>query len=117
MKEVRYLRKVKRYAKPIYAREYQLENFGKEAGRLPKYVMLGDFGLDNGFGWVVQGFIEGIDGELRQATYEENLFCMGLPHEHRRDHRQDLQFPAQGRRRRGLGLYRSRRHAGCTQHG
>ncbi len=77
MKEVRYLRKVKRYAKPIYAREYQLENFGKEAGRLPKYVMLGDLGLDNGFGWVVQGFIEGIDGELRQATYEENLFCMG----------------------------------------
>ncbi len=77
MKEVRYLRKVKRYAKPIYAREYQLENFGKEAGRLPKYVMLGDLGLDNGFGWVVQGFIAGIDGELRQATYEENLFCMG----------------------------------------
>lgn len=77
MKEVRYMRKWKAYNKAIYEREYQLENFGKEAGRLPSYQLIGDHGLDNGFGWSVQGFIEGHDGELRTLSYEENLFCMG----------------------------------------
>jgi len=77
MKEVRYLRKWRRFPKEVYAREYQLEGFAKEAGRLPKYLLIGDKGLDNGFGWSVQSFLEGVDGELRQATYEENLFCMG----------------------------------------
>ncbi|MEQ8659219.1 MAG: hypothetical protein RLW62_00230 [Gammaproteobacteria bacterium] len=77
MKEVRYLRKWRRFPKEVYAREYQLEGFAKEVGRLPKYLLIGDKGLDNGFGWSVQSFIEGVDGALRQATYEENLFCMG----------------------------------------
>lgn len=77
MKEVRYLKKWKYYPKVVYGREYELENQAKEAGALPRYLLLGDLGLDNGFGWSVQGFIEGVDGELRSATYEENLFCMG----------------------------------------
>jgi hypothetical protein len=77
VKEVRYMRKWKAYDKAIYEREYQLENFAKEAGRLPSYQLIGDHGLDNGFGWSVQGFIEGHDGELRTLSYEENLFCMG----------------------------------------
>lgn len=77
MKEVRYMRKWKAYSKAIYEREYQLENFAKEAGRLPSYQLVGDHGLDNGFGWSVQGFIEGHDGALRTLSYEENLFCMG----------------------------------------
>lgn len=71
------MRKWKAYRKVVYAREYDLERFGKEAGRLPRYQLIGDHGLDNGFGWSLQGFIEGRDGELRTATYEENLFCMG----------------------------------------
>ena len=53
------------------------QDFAKEAGRLPQYALVGDWGLDNGFGWSVQGFIEGVSGELRTLTYEENLFCMG----------------------------------------
>ncbi len=77
MKEVRYMRKWKAYNKAIYEREYELENFAKEAGRLPAYQLIGDHGLDNGFGWSVQGFIEGHDGALRTLSYEENLFCMG----------------------------------------
>ncbi|MEQ8497579.1 MAG: hypothetical protein RLW42_25455, partial [Gammaproteobacteria bacterium] len=77
MKEVRYLRKWQRFPKEVYAREYQLENYAKEVGRLPRYLLIGDKGLDNGFGWSVQSFVEGVDGALRQATYEENLFCMG----------------------------------------
>lgn len=77
IKEVRYMRKWEDYSKATYQREYELENFGKEAGRLPRYALLGDQGLDNGYGWSVQGFIEDRKGELRTLTYEENLFCMG----------------------------------------
>lgn len=77
MKEVRYLKKWRWYPKASYAREYDLENINKERGKLPGYAYLQDYGLDNGFGWSVQGFIEGSDGELRVASFEENLFCMG----------------------------------------
>lgn len=77
MKEVRYMRKWVDYVKPAYARYYQEEAFAKELGNLPQYIHLGDRGLDNGFGWSIQGFIEDVDGELRALTYEENLFCMG----------------------------------------
>jgi len=77
MKEVRYMRKWQDYGKVVYGRQYQLENFEKELGHLPQYQYLGDHGLDNKFGWAIQGFIEGHDGRLRTLTYEENLFCMG----------------------------------------
>ena len=77
MKEVRYMRKWVAYRKVVYARAYQLEAFEKELGHLPQYIHLGDHGLDNKFGWSVQGFIENRRGELRAATFEENLFCMG----------------------------------------
>lgn len=77
MKEVRYMKKTVAYRKAVYARGYQEEGFAKELGQLPQYQYLGDKGLDNGFGWAIQGFIENTDGELRTLTYEENLFCMG----------------------------------------
>lgn len=77
MKEVRYMRKWQDYGKVVYSRQYQLENFEKELAHLPQYQYLGDYGLDNKFGWAIQGFIEGHDGRLRTLTYEENLFCMG----------------------------------------
>ena len=77
MKEVRYMKKWQFYAKGTLAREYELENINKERGLLPGYMHLRDHGLDNGFGWSIQGFIEGVDGELRIASFEENLFCMG----------------------------------------
>ena len=77
MKEVRYMKKwVSRY-KEAYHRGYEIEAFAKEEEQLPWYPLLGDWGLDNEFSWSVQGFIEGHDGELRTASYEENLFCMG----------------------------------------
>ena len=77
MKEVRYMRKWRDFDKAIYARNYQLEGYAKEAGQLPQYAYLGDHGLDNGFGWSLSGFIENGEGDLRIATYEETLFCMG----------------------------------------
>ncbi len=77
MKEVRYIKKWKDVEKQSYYREYQEEEFAKSEGRLPFFPIIGDWGLDNEFTWSVQGFIEGIDGQLRTLTYEENLFCMG----------------------------------------
>lgn len=77
LKEVRYMKKWKLFGKPLYARYYEEESFDKEAGNLPGYQYLGDKGLDNGFGWSVQSFLEDVNGELRVATYDENLSCMG----------------------------------------
>jgi len=77
MKEVRYMRKWRSYGMAAYARQYQLEEFEKEAGNLPKYHYLGHKGMDNKFGWSVHGFIEDRNGQLRENTFEENMFCMG----------------------------------------
>ncbi len=77
IKEVRYMRKWKAYPKSAYARQYQLEGYEKEAGNMPGYFTVGDYGLDNGNGWAIQGFIEDSRGRLRQSTFEENFFCMG----------------------------------------
>ena len=77
LKEVRYMRKWVAYRARVYERVYQLEGYDKELGALPSYHYLGDKGLDNKFGWSIQGFIENPAGDLRAATYEENLFCMG----------------------------------------
>ena len=77
MKEVRYIKKWNAYDRGLYDRVYTLEGFAKEAGQVPDYLLLGDHGLDNGFGWSVLGFIEDSRGELRTLQYEENLFCMG----------------------------------------
>ena len=77
MKEVRYMKKWQDRRKMAYRQGYEEEAFAKEEGRLPFYPLVGDWGLDNEFAWSVSGFIEGVDGQLRTATYEENLFCMG----------------------------------------
>ncbi|WP_205632931.1 hypothetical protein [Enhygromyxa salina] len=34
-------------------------------------------GVDNGIGWVYQGFIEDAGGQLRPQTVEETMFCVG----------------------------------------
>lgn len=53
----------------------------KEADDFPDRIRLfdGDVerGIDNGVGWVLQGFIEAADGSLRPQTFEETVFCMG----------------------------------------
>lgn len=77
MKEVRYMRKWQAYPKFVLAQYYLEEAFAKEAGHLPGYTHLKDYGLDNGMGWSIQGFIENKHGKLRANTFEENLFCMG----------------------------------------
>ena len=76
MKEVRYLRKARSANKAVYHRRYEEEGYEKDAGSLPKYLSLGELGLDNNSGWAVQGFIENSKGRLRALTFEENFSCM-----------------------------------------
>jgi hypothetical protein len=77
MKEVRYMRKAFTITLDAAREAYLQEGYHKDEGLLPLYTNRGDQGLDNGMGWLVQGFIEGVDGQLRVATFEENMFCMG----------------------------------------
>lgn len=56
---------------------YEDEKQAKIVGDLPGYVDRGDYGFDNGMGWVVAGFLENRQGQLRFANHEETLFCMG----------------------------------------
>lgn len=77
MKELRYMKKWKAYPKSSLTRYYEEEAFEKEAGNLPGYTNLGDYGFDNGMGWSIQGFMENSQGHLRVNSFEENLFCMG----------------------------------------
>jgi hypothetical protein len=79
MKEVRYARK-------IWWSDYQdLFNFAQAEGiedfhngvMLPE-TYLGNYfqGMENSMGWVLQGYIEDKNGNLRPQTNEETTFCM-----------------------------------------
>ncbi|MCD6258028.1 MAG: hypothetical protein J7J31_00335 [Helicobacteraceae bacterium] len=83
MKELRYMIKNKSYheSSPLDKMElsilYDLEWQEKSKGWLPQYSSLLEKGIDNNYGWWLQGFIEDANGELRPQTYEETFFCMG----------------------------------------
>ena len=77
MKEVRYMRKAFTITLDAAREAYLQEGYHKDEGLLPLYTNRGDQGLDNGMGWLIQGFIEGVDGRLRVATFEEHVYCMG----------------------------------------
>lgn len=77
MKEVRYMRKHQFNSPQALLSLYGKEKQEKIDANLPNFVSRGDQGLDNGFGWLVLGFIEAADGHLRKQSEEETLFCMG----------------------------------------
>ena len=77
MKEVRYMKKQTLFPNATLSQLYREERYAKDQGYLPSYVDLGERGLYNGMGWVIQGFIENRDGRLRANTFEETMFCMG----------------------------------------
>lgn len=52
------------------AKEKMFEN-------LPQTVYLGDKGIDNGFGWTINGYIEDEQGALRPQVHQELAFCNG----------------------------------------
>lgn len=77
MKELRYMKKYKELSEADIDNRYRRERKEKIEEELPYFINLGDRGMDNGFGWQLQGFIEDYKGQLRPQSFEETLFCMG----------------------------------------
>ncbi len=75
MKEPRYIVKTRALSIPRLRSRYGNEIQEKIDENLPRYIDLGDRGMDTGFGWTLLGFIEDADGELRPQTNEEQFFC------------------------------------------
>lgn len=77
MKELRYMQKTKVLSDSAIDTAYRRERKEKLDEQLPHYTRVKDRGFNNKFGWLIQGFIEDYDGELRPQSYEETAFCMG----------------------------------------
>ena len=77
MKELRYMRKIRQLDPYDVASRYARERKDKRLGMLPTFINHFDEGMENGLGWMVSGFIEDYDGNLRPQTFEENMHCMG----------------------------------------
>jgi len=79
MKELRYARKVSWQTYYDLRTEADAEIREKSAfpDRLRQIRGNMENGVENGQGWLYQGFIEDADGQLRPQTYEENVFCVG----------------------------------------
>jgi hypothetical protein len=80
LKELRYSRKYKSLSNASISFMYNQEDREKAEERLPKYSWAKPAplaGMNNKMGWLVQGWIEDADGQLRLQNYEENFFCMG----------------------------------------
>lgn len=77
MKEVRYMKKHKLKSRHSLKGAYMREDKEKLAESLPKTVYLGERGIDNGFGWTINGYIEDKQGALRPQHHQELAFCNG----------------------------------------
>ncbi len=77
MKELRYMTKTKLMNKDDIDSAYRRERKEKLDEQLPHYIRVKDRGFNNKFGWLIQGYIEDYNGELRPQSYEETFFCMG----------------------------------------
>ena len=77
MKELRYSRKFTELSDLQLHAAYAREAEEKAEGGLPQFGGSPLTGLRNGFGWLLQGFIEDAEGRLRVQTEEEQYFCMG----------------------------------------
>ncbi|MDZ7924857.1 MAG: hypothetical protein U5M23_12570 [Marinagarivorans sp.] len=77
MKELRYMKKIRALAQYDVASRYARERKEKQQGQLPNFNDHGERGMENGFGWMLQGYIEDYDGTLRPQSHEETFFCMG----------------------------------------
>ena len=77
MKELRYMKKIRVLDQQDIRSRYARERKEKNQGELPNFNDHGEMGMENGFGWMLQGYIEDYDGELRPQTHEETFFCMG----------------------------------------
>lgn len=80
LKELRYSKKYKYLSDAALRFAYNQEHREKALEKLPRYswaLPVTKAGINNKFGWFIQGWIEDANGELRLQNYEENFFCMG----------------------------------------
>jgi len=77
MKEVRYMKKHQFRSRESLASAYYAEAKDKHFEKLPQTRYLGERGIDNGFGWTINGYIENERGELRAQHDQELAFCNG----------------------------------------
>jgi hypothetical protein len=77
MKELRYMKKIMELAPYAIASQYSRERKEKRLDQLPSFIDHADQGMENGYGWLIQGFIEDYDGNLRPQSHEETFACMG----------------------------------------
>lgn len=77
MKEVRYMKKIQFKNRASLSTAYYREEKEKDEEKLPTTIQIGDRGIDNGFGWIINGYIEDKNGELRQQHEQELAYCNG----------------------------------------
>lgn len=77
MKELRWSRKDRELDDWGTLDRYREEDDAKDQGLVPVFQGAPTIGLQNDFGWRLQGFIEDQGGRLRLQTDEEARFCMG----------------------------------------
>ncbi|WNG25086.1 hypothetical protein F0U62_14485 [Cystobacter fuscus] len=79
MKELRYMRKTRwrTYSELQLAAEAEAREKMKHPDVLKKVHADVERGVGTGTGWVMQGFIEAADGELRPQNVEETTACIG----------------------------------------
>ena len=79
MKELRYAKKThwNTYAQLQNASLNEIKDKDAFPDRLRTILGNTEDGLQNGLGWIYQGFIEDEKGELRPQNYEETLNCIG----------------------------------------
>ncbi|MFC3032593.1 hypothetical protein ACFOEE_08685 [Pseudoalteromonas fenneropenaei] len=77
MKEVRYMKKHSFKTRQHLASSYYREAKEKAFENLPQTLYLGDKGINNTFGWTINGYIEDEQGQLRPQVSQELAFCNG----------------------------------------
>jgi hypothetical protein len=77
LRELRYMRKIRRLDRWAILREQEREAEEKDEGALPRFAGSPEVGLVGKGAWQIQGFIEDAHGRLRLQTAEEHRFCMG----------------------------------------
>ncbi len=79
LKELRYMRKRtwRSYADLEEAALGEMKEKDDFPSRTRQILGNGEQGVNNGSGWLLQGFIEDAEGELRPQTLEETAFCIG----------------------------------------
>lgn len=79
LRELRYMKKTswQSYADLEEAALAEVKEKDDFPARTSQYVGNFEQGLYNGWGWILQGFIEDAAGRLRPQNYEETMSCVG----------------------------------------